>query len=77
MSRWMRMGLCLVLAMMALLLAGSIHPEKTAGRTDDPAFAAAGTAVRAMASGIPFAHRSEWEDVACRKPLLLFRCDQD
>lgn len=76
-SRWIRPGLCLVLAMTALLLAGSIHPEKRTERGDDPAIAAAGAAVRAMAPEIPFFHRAEWEKVAGRKPLLLFRCGRD
>lgn len=76
-SRWSRPGLCLALAVTALLLAGSIHPEKRMDRRDDPAFAAAGAAVRAMAPEIPFAHRAEWEKIAGRKPLMLFRCGRD
>ncbi len=75
-SKWLRLGLCTVLAAMALLLAGSIHPEKKTPVRDD-AFAAANVAVRAMASEIPYSHRAEWEKTAARKPLLLFRCGQE
>ncbi len=75
-SRWIRPVLCLGLAMMALLLAGSIHPERSAARGGDPAFAAVNAAVRAMAPEIPFSHRAEWEKVAGRKPFLLFRHNQ-
>ncbi len=75
-SRWIRPVLCLALAMMALLLAGSIHPERSAERGDDPTFAAVNAAVRAMAPEIPYAHRAEWEKVAGRKPFLLFRHNQ-
>ncbi len=72
-SKKKRIGAALALAAAALLLAGSIHPERRTGERT-PGEQAAERVAAAMAPEIPFVHRAEWQQVAGNKGLLLFRC---
>ncbi len=71
MNRGQRVLLGGALALLALLLAGSIHPEQ---RQPERADAGVRRAAERMAADLPASQRAEWEQAAQTDPLVLFRC---
>lgn len=68
---WNRSILVFALALAAVFLTGSLHPEYSHSRDEKtPEFAA----VEAMQPDVPLSGQGAWKRVAEKNPLLLFRC---
>ncbi len=71
MNRGQRVLLGSVLALLALLLAGSIHPERSRPERAD---ADVRRAAERMSADLPASQRAEWDQAMKTEPLVLFRC---
>ncbi len=71
MNRGQRILLGGALALLALLLAGSIHPERRQPEVED---AGVRRAAELMSTDLPASHQAAWSQAVKTDSLVLFRC---